>query len=395
VEQPDIEEAVAILQGIKKKYEDFHEIRFSDKAVRSAVELSEKYIQGRFLPDKAIDVIDEAGAQVATLEKRKRVITQRDIEKVVSIMSRMPVNSITTSYRKKVLTIEKELESRIFGQSEAIKNLAKALKRNVAGLKDDDKPIGSFLFTGPTGVGKTELALQLSKILGIHFLRFDMSEYMEKHSVARLIGSPPGYVGFEQGGQLTEAVNKHPHTVVLFDEIEKAHTDIYNILLQIMDYGTLTDNVGKKINFRNVILIITSNTGAFALSSKNIGFLESETGKAKKEIEKEFAPEFRNRLDAIIEFAYLDENVILKVVEKFIKELNEKLKKKKVILNLSENAKKYLAQKGYDKYFGARPMARVIQEELTDKLADLILDNTIHKGRVVKVDFSEGKLVFK
>jgi ATP-dependent Clp protease ATP-binding subunit ClpA len=395
VEQPDIEEAVAILQGIKKKYEDFHEIRFSEKAVRSAVELSEKYIQGRFLPDKAIDVIDEAGAQVATLEKRKKVITQRDIEKVVSIMSRMPVNSITTSYRKKVLTIEKELESRIFGQSEAIKNLAKALKRNVAGLKDDDKPIGSFLFTGPTGVGKTELALQLSKILGIHFLRFDMSEYMEKHSVARLIGSPPGYVGFEQGGQLTEAVNKHPHTVVLFDEIEKAHTDIYNILLQIMDYGTLTDNVGKKINFRNVILIITSNTGAFALSSKNIGFLESETGKAKKEIEKEFAPEFRNRLDAIIEFAYLNENVILKVVEKFIKELNEKLKKKKVILNLSENAKKYLAKKGYDKYFGARPMARVIQEELTDKLADLILDNTIHKGRVVKVDFSKGKLVFK
>ncbi len=395
VEQPDIKEAIEILQGIKRKYEDFHEIRFSDKAVRSAVVLSEKYIRDRFLPDKAIDVIDEAGAQIATLQKRKNIITERDIEKVVSVMSRMPLTSITTSYKKKIINLETELESKIFGQNSAVKSLAKSLKRNVAGLKDDKKPIGSFLFTGPTGVGKTELALQLSKVLGIDFLRFDMSEYMEKHSVARLIGSPPGYVGFEQGGQLTEAVNKKPHTVLLFDEIEKAHNDIYNILLQIMDYGTLTDNVGKKINFGNVILIITSNTGADALANRNIGFLESDTGKGKKAVEKEFPPEFRNRLDAIIEFSFLSENVILKIVDKFIKELNEKLRKKKVVLKLTFSARKYLAEKGYDKYYGARPMARVIQEEVTDKLADLILNNDLNKGKIVTVDSVNDKLIFK
>jgi ATP-dependent Clp protease ATP-binding subunit ClpA len=394
VEQPTLTEAVKILHGLKEKYETFHAIKYSEKALEAAVKLSDKYIQGRFLPDKAIDVIDEAGAKTVTLKKKKEVITERDIEKVVSLMSRMPVNTISLSYKKKIVNLEKELKNYIFGQNHAIETVVKALKRNIAGLKDDKKPIGSFLFTGPTGVGKTELAVQLSYILGINFLRFDMSEYMEKHAVARLIGSPPGYVGFEQGGQLTEAVNKNPHTVLLFDEIEKAHNDIYNILLQIMDYGTLTDNMGKKINFRNVILIITSNSGARELSNKNIGFLESDLGKSKKAIENEFPPEFRNRLDAIVEFTYLENEVIFKIVDKFINELNEKLKRKKIFVKLSNEAKGYIAKKGYDKYFGARPMARVIQEEITDKLAELILSSSLKKGKIVKIDYKDNKLVF-
>ena len=396
IEQPSVKEAVKILQGLRDKYESFHSIKYSERAIEAAVLLSDKYIQGKFLPDKAIDVIDEAGAKIATLKKRKKgVITERDIENVVSLMSRMPLNTISISYKRKIINLESDLKRKIFGQDKAIIQLAKALKRNIAGLKEDRKPIGSFLFTGPTGVGKTELALQLSNVLGINFLRFDMSEYMEKHAVARLIGSPPGYVGFEQGGQLTEAINKNPHTVLLFDEIEKAHNDIYNIMLQIMDYGTLTDNMGKKVNFRNVILIITSNTGARELSSKNIGFLENDLGKSKKAIENEFPPEFRNRLDGIIEFSYLKDEVILKIVDKYISELNERLKKKKVLVKLTDRARKYLAKKGYDKFFGARPMARVIQDEISDKLADFILTGTFKKGKIIKIDADNDILVFK
>jgi len=395
IEQPDINEAVEILKGLKEKYESFHKIKYSEKAVKSAVILSEKYIQGRFLPDKAIDVIDEAGAFISANRKRKKnIITERDIEKVVSIMSRMPVAGAGISYKKRVITLEKELKKRIFGQNSAVEKVVKALKRNIAGLRDENKPIGSFLFTGPTGVGKTELALQVSKLLGINFLRFDMSEYMEKHAVARLIGSPPGYVGFEQGGQLTEAVNKNPHTVLLFDEIEKAHSDIYTILLQIMDYGILTDNIGKKVNFRNVILILTSNSGAKEMASQNIGFLESELGKNLKAIEREFPPEFRNRLDAIVEFSYLDEEVIILVVDKFIAQLNERLSKKRIVIKLTDAAKKYLAKKGYNKFFGARPMERLIQEEISDKVADMILLSKSSRAKIIEIDFKNNKLIF-
>ncbi len=395
IEQPDINEAVEILKGLKEKYESFHKIKYSEKAVKSAVILSEKYIQGRFLPDKAIDVIDEAGAFISANRKRKKnIITERDIEKVVSIMSRMPVAGAGISYKKRVITLEKELKKRIFGQNSAVEKVVKALKRNIAGLRDENKPIGSFLFTGPTGVGKTELALQVSKLLGINFLRFDMSEYMEKHAVARLIGSPPGYVGFEQGGQLTEAVNKNPHTVLLFDEIEKAHSDIYTILLQIMDYGILTDNIGKKVNFRNVILILTSNSGAKEMATQNIGFLESELGKNLKAIEREFPPEFRNRLDAIVEFSYLDEEVIILVVDKFIAQLNERLSKKRIVIKLTDAAKKYLAKKGYNKFFGARPMERLIQEEISDKVADMILLSKSSRAKIIEIDFKNNKLIF-
>ena len=397
VEPPSLKEAMEILKGLRGKYESFHKVKYSKNAVKSAVLLSDKYIQGKFLPDKAIDVIDEAGAvySAKNIIRKRNIITEKDIEKVVSVMSRMPVNTVSVSYKNKIINLATELKEKIFGQDDAINKLVKSLKRNIAGLKDDFKPIGCFLFTGPTGVGKTELAIQLSKSLGINFLRFDMSEYMEKHSVSRLIGSPPGYVGFEQGGQLTEAINKNPHTVLLFDEIEKAHSDIYNILLQIMDYGTLTDNVGKKIDFRNVFLIITSNTGAKELATQNIGFLESDLGKNKRALENEFPPEFRNRLDDIIEFSYLSEDVIINVVDKFLNEINRKLLKRKVAVKATKEAKKYLASKGYNKFFGARPMARVIREEISDKIADIILSDNVTNIKEIIVDYKKKKLIFQ
>ena len=394
VPEPSIPDAIQILKGLKARYEWFHRVRYSEKALKAAVELSARYIHGKYLPDKAIDVIDEAGALKNAENKEKKIITEKDIENVVSIISRTPVNNMKISYKSKAVNLESELKKRIFGQDEAIEVLAKSLKINIAGLKDENRPIGCFLFTGPTGVGKTEVAIQLSKILGINFIRFDMSEYMEKHSVARLIGAPPGYVGYEQGGQLTEAIQKNPHSVVLFDELEKAHSDIYNILLQIMDYGTLTDNVGKKVNFRNVILILTSNTGAIEMSQKNIGFLEVDINKTKKAIEKEFPPEFRNRLDAIINFKYLDRQSTKKIVDKFINELNEQLKKHKLTIKLSDKAKNYLAEIGYDKYFGARPMKRVIHEKIKDPLADLILKNKDKKIKGYFVDLKGKELTF-
>jgi len=394
VPEPSVEETVKILKGLKAKYERYHRVRYSENALRAAVELSHKYIHGKYLPDKAIDVIDEAGAQKNAQDKDKKVITEKDVENVVSLISRTPVNNMKISYRSKALSLEEELKKRIFGQDEAIEELSKALKINIAGLKDENRPIGCFLFTGPTGVGKTEVAIQVANILGLNFIRFDMSEYMEKHAVARLIGAPPGYIGFEQGGQLTEAILKNPHSVVLFDEIEKAHSDIYNILLQIMDYGTLTDNVGKKVNFRNVILILTSNTGAQEMSQKNIGFLEVDIGKTEKAIEKEFPPEFRNRLDGIINFKYLTRESTIKIVEKFINELNEQLKKYKISITLTDKAKEYLAEIGYDKYFGARPMKRVIQDKIKYPLSELLLKNKDKKVSGYKVDLKEDKLTF-
>ncbi len=394
VPEPTINESIEILKGLKAKYEKFHRVKYSENALKSAVLLSYKYIHGKFLPDKAIDVIDEAGAFVNSKKLNKKIITEKDIENTVSLISRTPVNSMKISYSARALTIEKELKKRIFGQNEAIETLSKALKINIAGLKDENRPIGCFLFTGPTGVGKTEVAIQLANILGINFIRFDMSEYMEKHAVARLIGAPPGYVGFEEGGQLTEAILKNPHTVLLFDELEKAHSDIYNILLQIMDYGTLTDNIGKKVNFRNVILIMTSNTGAIEMSQKNIGFLEMDIGKSLKALEKEFPPEFRNRLDAIINFKYLTKDSTEKIVDKFIKELNEQLKKHKIFIKLSDNARKYLAEIGYDKYFGARPMKRVIHEKIKNPLADIILKEKNKKIKTILIDLKDQELIF-
>ena len=394
VVEPSIDDTIKILRGLKLKYETHHRVKFSDNAIKAAVVLSHKYIHGKFLPDKAIDVIDEAGALKNAYNKNKNIISEKDIEDIVSTISRTPINKMKVSYRAKALDLEKELKNRIFGQDEAIEVLSKCLKINIAGLKEENRPIGSFLFTGPTGVGKTEVAIQLADILGLNFLRFDMSEYMEKHAVARLIGAPPGYVGYEEGGQLTEAVSKNPHTVLLFDEIEKAHSDIYNILLQIMDYGTLTDNAGKKVNFRNVILILTSNIGAFEMSQKNIGFLESDIGKTEKAIEKEFPPEFRNRLDAIVKFKYLTKDSIGLIVDKFIKELNEQLKKHKISVTLTDRARDYLSEIGYDKYFGARPMKRVIHEKIKNPLADFILNNKAKKMKVIKIDYVDDELKF-
>ncbi len=395
VPEPSIEDTIKILKGLILKYESYHKVKYSDNAIKSAVTLSHKYIHGKFLPDKAIDVIDEAGALKNAYNKTKKIITEKDIEDIVSSISRTPVNKMKISYRSKAIELDKELKRRIFGQDEAIEILTKSLKVNIAGLKDENRPIGCFLFTGPTGVGKTEVAIQLSNILGLNFIRFDMSEYMEKHAVARLIGAPPGYIGFEQGGQLTEAISKNPHSVVLFDEIEKAHSDIYNILLQIMDYGTLTDNVGKKVNFRNVILILTSNTGAYEMSQKNIGFLETDIGKTEKALEKEFPPEFRNRLDAIVRFKYLEKDSIELIVDKFIAEINEQLKKHKISIKLTDKARKYLAEIGYDKYFGARPMKRIIHEKVKFPLAKLILSNEPKKIKNYLVDYENNQLNIK
>ncbi len=396
VEQPDIEEAVNILDGLKKHYEEFHNVIYSRNLIRNVVLLSDKFLHDKFLPDKAIDVIDEVGAlySAKNISSKKVKISESEVEKVISLMSRMPVNIVENSYKKMVIDLEKKLKRRIFGQDSAIDKLVKSIKRNVAGIKDEEKPIGCFLFTGPTGVGKTELALQLSKLLSISFIRFDMSEYMEKHSVSRLIGSPPGYVGFDEGGQLTEYISKHPHSVVLFDEIEKAHSDIYNILLQIMDYGMLTDNIGKKVNFRNSIIIITSNTGAAELSSQNIGFLEKDLGKRRKAVEKEFSPEFRNRLDEIVEFSYLQNDVVIEIVDKFVTNINDKLKKDKLEIILSTEAKEYLAKKGFDKVFGARSMHRVIQDEVSNKVADYILSGKFSKGGKINVHCKQEKLFF-
>ncbi|NQY33397.1 MAG: ATP-dependent Clp protease ATP-binding subunit ClpA [Alteromonadaceae bacterium] len=393
--EPSVDDTTKILHGLKERYELHHGIRYSNKALRAAAQLSAKYINERFLPDKAIDVIDEAGAkqQLVASSKRKKVINDVDIENIVAKIARIPEKSVSSSEKDNLRTLERNLRLVVFGQDQGIEELSAVIRLSRAGLSNENKPIGSFLFAGPTGVGKTEVTQQLAKILGVELLRFDMSEYMEKHAVSRLIGAPPGYVGYEQGGLLTDAVLKHPYAVVLLDEIEKAHQDVYNILLQVMDHGTLTDNNGRKADFRNIILVLTTNAGVVETTRQSIGFKQQDQSlNGREAINKVFSPEFRNRLDNIVWFNHLDTEVIQLVVDKFIVELQVLLDEKGVSLELTPAAKKWLAEHGYDKNMGARPMARLIQEKLKIPLANELLFGELIHGGVVKVEVNKDKL---
>ncbi|WP_316378115.1 ATP-dependent Clp protease ATP-binding subunit ClpA [Enterobacter hormaechei] len=394
VTEPSVDETVQIINGLKTKYEAHHDVRYTAKAVRAAVELAVKYINDRHLPDKAIDVIDEAGARARLMpaSKRKKTVNVADIESVVARIARIPEKSVSQSDRDTLRTLGNRLKMLVFGQDKAIEALTEAIKMARAGLGHDHKPVGSFLFAGPTGVGKTEVTVQLSKALGIELLRFDMSEYMERHTVSRLIGAPPGYVGFDQGGLLTDAVIKHPHAVLLLDEIEKAHPDVFNILLQVMDNGTLTDNNGRKADFRNVVLVMTTNAGVRETERKSIGLIHQDNSTdAMEEIKKIFTPEFRNRLDNIIWFDHLSTAVIHQVVDKFIVELQVQLDQKGVSLEVSQEARNWLAEKGYDRAMGARPMARVIQDNLKKPLANELLFGSLVDGGQVTVGLDQAK----
>jgi ATP-dependent Clp protease ATP-binding subunit ClpA len=397
IPEPSQEEAFKILEGLKPHYEKHHGVHYSTAAIRSAVQLSAKHINDRRLPDKAIDVIDEVGAAVKILpvEKRKKTISPRDIEKIVAKIAKIPPRSVSTSDKDQLQNLDRDLKLVVFGQDTAIEMLASTIKLSRSGLGHPEKPIGCFLFAGPTGVGKTEVAKQLAHTMGIEFIRFDMSEYMEKHTVSRLIGAPPGYVGFDQGGLLTDAVNRNPYAVLLLDEIEKAHPDLFNILLQVMDHAALTDNNGKKADFRNIILIMTTNAGAREMSGSPLGFgARSNAGKGKEAVEKMFSPEFRNRLDAMISFNSLSRENIERVVDKFIIELDHQLNDRKVFLSLTAAARRWFADRGYDPAFGARPMARLIQNEIKRVLADEILFGKLQNGGKVDVDERDGKLTF-
>lgn len=394
ITEPSVEETVQIINGLKPKYEAHHDVRYTAKAVRAAVELAVKYINDRHLPDKAIDVIDEAGARARLMpvSKRKKTINVADIESVVARIARIPEKSVSASDRDTLKSLGDRLKMLVFGQDKAIEALTEAIKMSRAGLGHDRKPVGSFLFAGPTGVGKTEVTVQLSKALGIELLRFDMSEYMERHTVSRLIGAPPGYVGFDQGGLLTDAVIKHPHAVLLLDEIEKAHPDVFNLLLQVMDNGTLTDNNGRKADFRNVILVMTTNAGVRETERKSIGLIHQDNSTdAMEEIKKVFTPEFRNRLDNIIWFNHLSTEVIHQVVDKFIVELQAQLDQKGVSLEVSQEARDWLADKGYDRAMGARPMSRVIQDNLKKPLANELLFGSLMDGGQVIVALDKEK----
>ncbi|WP_028748369.1 ATP-dependent Clp protease ATP-binding subunit ClpA [Rhizobium mesoamericanum] len=388
VNEPSIDDAIEIMKGLKPYFEEYHHLRYSNEAIRTAVELSARYISDRKLPDKAIDVIDETGAAQMLLppSKRRKLITEKEIEATVATMARIPPKTVSKDDETVLANLEKELRSVVYGQDTAIEALSTSIKLARAGLREPNKPIGSYVFSGPTGVGKTEVAKQLASSLGVELLRFDMSEYMERHTVSRLLGAPPGYVGFDQGGLLTDGVDQHPHCVVLLDEIEKAHPDIYNILLQVMDHGTLTDHNGKKIDFRNVILIMTTNAGASEMAKAAIGFGSSKrTGEDEEALTRLFTPEFRNRLDAIIPFAALPTEVIHKVVQKFIMQLEAQLSERNVTFDLHEDAIAWLAEKGYDDKMGARPLARVIQDVIKKPLANEILFGKLRKGGVVHV----------
>jgi len=396
--EPSFDECEEILNGIKDIYEDYHDVKYTTESIKSAIELSSKYINDRFLPDKAIDVIDETGALLNINRKNNKLIKvlKTDIEMTISKITKIPEQSISSNDKKNLKNIESNLKRVIFGQDVAVETLSNAIKLSRVGLRDENKTIGSFLFTGPTGVGKTEISKQLSEILGIDLVRFDMSEYMERHTVSRLIGAPPGYVGFDQGGLLTEAIVKSPHCVLLLDEIEKAHPDIFNILLQVMDAGILTDNNGRKSDFRNVILIMTTNIGAELLSKRNIGFSEtSNESDAMNSLNKLFSPEFRNRLDETIQFNYLDKSIILSIVDKFLTKLQAQLDKRNVEIVVSKKVINWIADNGYDKEMGARPMERFISQNIKKPLVDKLLFGNLKSGGVIKVDINNGELSFK
>lgn len=395
VNEPSVVETYKILKGLKSRFEDHHHLRYTDGALRAAAELSDRYITDRHLPDKAIDVIDEAGAaeRLKSESKRKKTIGVIDVEKVVASIARIPAKSVNKDDKTVLSNLERNLKMTVFGQDEAIENISSAIKLSRAGLKSADKPIGSFLFSGPTGVGKTEVTKQLAESLGIELIRFDMSEYMERHTASRLIGAPPGYVGFDQGGLLTDGVNRHPHCVLLLDEIEKAHPDVFNLLLQIMDHGTLTDSNGRKTDFRNVILILTSNAGAQEMGRRSVGFTTQDNSTDGMEvINRTFTPEFRNRLDGIVQFNPLTQDVVLNVVDKFLVELQAQLDDKRVHLEIDQSARDWLAVEGYDPAMGARPMARLIQEKIKRPLADLILFGSLSQGGSAKITVVDGQL---
>lgn len=392
--EPSVEETFDILKGLKTRFEEHHDVKYSTNALRAAAELSERYIMDRFLPDKAIDVIDEAGASRQLKGKSsKKSITVHDIENVVAKIARIPPKTVSTSDTEVLKNLERDLNLVVFGQNDAISTLTTAIRMSRSGLGSPEKPIGSFLFTGPTGVGKTEVCKQLATILGVELVRFDMSEYMERHTVSRLIGAPPGYVGFDDGGLLTEAINKHPHAVLLLDEIEKAHTEVFNLLLQVMDHGTLTDSNGRKTDFRNVVLIMTSNAGAEMISRRSMGFTEQKHElDGMEELKRVFTPEFRNRLDSVVQFGSLDEKTLASVVDKFLIELETQLDDKKVGLFVDADARKWLSDKGYDPKMGARPMARVIQDYVKKPLANELLFGKLKQGGQVRVTVSNGEL---
>lgn len=394
--EPTVDQTYEILKGLRDRFEEHHNVRYSDNALKAAAELSARHLHDRFLPDKAIDVVDEVGAyqRLQPEGKRKKIISVTDIEQTIAKIARIPPKSVSASDKKQLGNLERDLKMTVFGQDEAIDALASAIKLSRAGLKAAEKPIGSFLFSGPTGVGKTEVSRQLAKVMGMELVRFDMSEYMERHTVSRLIGAPPGYVGFDQGGLLTEAITKHPHCILLLDEIEKAHPEVFNLLLQVMDYGKLTDNNGRKTDFRNVILVMTTNAGAEHLGKRSMGFtMQDNSTDAMESLRRLFTPEFRNRLDAIIQFSALDERVILGVVDKFLTELQAQLDDKKVMLHVDDAARAWLAARGYDKTMGARPMARLIQDQIKKPLAEQILFGALaEKGGDVHITVQDDHL---
>ena len=398
VNEPTVEDTIKILKGLRSAFEDHHKVKYTPEAIKTAVELSARYINDRKLPDKAIDVIDEAGAMQMLVppSRRRKVLTAKDIEKVIATMARIPPKSVSKDDKAALASLDKDLKRVVFGQDEAISQLSTAMKLSRAGLRDADKPIGSFLFSGPTGVGKTEVARQLAQIMGIELKRFDMSEYMERHSVSRLIGAPPGYVGYDQGGLLTDAIDQHPHCVLLLDEIEKAHPDLFNILLQVMDNGRLTDHHGKTVDFRNVVLIMTTNAGASDAAKQGIGFGAGTKHEAQEEaVKKMFTPEFRNRLDAVVAFAYLGRDTVSRVVDKFVLQLEMQLADQNVHIQFDSDAREWLAIRGYDKLMGARPMARLIQEKVKQPLAEELLFGKLAHGGEVHVSVKDDKLGFE
>jgi ATP-dependent Clp protease ATP-binding subunit ClpA len=398
VQEPSVEETILILEGLKSRFEEHHQVKYSRPGLRMAAELADRYITDRHLPDKAIDVIDEAGAnqRLRPVSKRRKTIGVHEVESIVAKIARIPPKRVSRSDLDSLRTLDRDLKLVIFGQSSAIETLASAIKMSRSGLANPDKPIGSFLFAGPTGVGKTEVTRQLALLLGIELVRFDMSEYMERHTVSRLIGAPPGYVGFDQGGLLTDAINKHPHAVLLLDEIEKAHPDVFNLLLQVMDHGTLTDNNGRKSDFRNVIIVMTTNAGADRMARSSIGFtLQDHSSDGAEAINKTFTPEFRNRLDAVVQFQSLDPATIGHVVDKFIMELEVQLEDKRVTLEIDDEARHWLAEHGYDPQMGARPMARLIQEKIKKPLAEQVLFGSLASGGLVRIGVEDEELSFE